>query len=73
MTGTIVVSPIGKVQQLRRDAQGAREVSEDGPQGWSKSAVDPMDLLAMFLALKLKSGYIYFEPTNSVLAATETG
>ena len=50
--------PVGKVQQLRRSAQKASEVSEKGPEGWSKSDVDPMKLLSVFSGLRMKEGYV---------------
>ena len=50
--------PVGKVQQLRRSAQKASEVSEKGPEGWSKSDVDPMKLLSVFSGLRVKEGYV---------------
>lgn len=54
----IKIFPIKKVQQLRRRAEMAREVPVEGPQGWSKSEVDPMKLLAVFSSLRLKKGLI---------------
>ena len=54
----ITVFPIRKVQQLRRAAVRACSVSREGPEGWSKSEVDPMNLLAVFSALRIKRGFI---------------
>ena len=54
---TTITFPIEKVQQLRQRAEEARQVSEDA-QGWSKSKVDPMKLLAAFSFLSLKKGFV---------------
>ena len=58
MAGKITVFSLNKVQRLRQSAQTASEVSEDGPEGWSKSDVDPMQLLSVFSVLRLKEGYV---------------
>jgi len=50
--------PIKKVQQLRRRAAKACEVPIKGPQGWTKSSVDPMKLLEVFPCLHLKEGMV---------------
>ncbi len=47
-----------KITQLRKQAGKAAELPEDVPSGWSKSLVDPMDLLAVFEPLRIKDGYI---------------
>ena len=54
----VTIFPLQKVQRLRRRAQRAAEVSPAGPEGWSKSAVDPMDLLSVFSSLKMKTGFV---------------
>ena len=58
MPGKITVFPVRKVHQLRRSAQKASRVSRKGPEGWTKSNTDPMKLLSVFSALRLKEGYI---------------
>lgn len=45
---------IGEVQQLRELAGKARRVPREGSEGWSKSEVDPMELLSLFPSLHLK-------------------
>ena len=45
-----------RVNQLRRRAQRASNVTDRGPEGWSKSDVDPMALLSAFPSLHLKEG-----------------
>lgn len=46
-----------EVKLLRRNAAKASETPRDGPNGWSKSTVDPMMVLAVFKPLRLKDGY----------------
>jgi hypothetical protein len=48
---------IQQVSQLRRRAQRATKVNTEGPQGWSKSDVDPMSLLSAFSSLRLREGF----------------
>jgi len=55
---TKTVFPIEKVQQLRDRAIEARTFEQIPPEGWSKSAVDPMRLLAVFSSLRIKEGYV---------------
>ncbi|GAB4266207.1 hypothetical protein [Thermincola ferriacetica] len=55
---TKTVFPIEKVQQLRDRAIKAREFEQMPQEGWSKSAVDPMRLLAVFSSLRMKDGYV---------------
>jgi hypothetical protein len=43
---------------LRRAAQRAARISYQPAEDWSKSLVDPMQLLAAFPCLKLRNGYI---------------
>ncbi len=57
-TSEVTVFPLQRVQRLRRRAQRACEVSADGPDGWSKSGVDPTDLLSVFSSLKMKQGFV---------------
>ena len=54
----IIAFPIKRVSNLRRRAEEACEVSKEGPQGWSKSELDPMKLLEAFPALRIKKGYV---------------
>lgn len=52
------IFPIRKVNQLRKQADRACPVKSDGPEGWSKSNVDPMELLRVFTPLSIKQGYV---------------
>ena len=52
-----ITFPIERVQKLRLWAEQARQV-EEGPQGWSKSKVNPMKLLVAFSSLCLKKGFV---------------
>jgi len=54
----VIAFPIEKVLELRRRAEDACQVSEEGAQGWSKSELDPMRLLEAFPALRIKNGFI---------------
>ena len=48
-----------RISRLRKQAaQVARDGEIDPPQGWSKSTVDPMDVLAVFKPLRIKSGFV---------------
>ena len=49
---------IDEVQQLRRCAAESCEVRVKGRQGWTKSAEDPMNLLAAFDCLRLREGMV---------------
>ncbi len=46
-----------KVSKLRRRAGDAATFPESLPQGWSKSPVDPMEVLAVFKPLRIREGY----------------
>ena len=46
-----------EVERLRRKAAKASQPPQDGPNGWSKSTVDPMMVLAVFKPLRLKDRY----------------
>jgi len=50
--------PIVKLNRLKREASGVCEVLDEGPEGWSKSEVDPMHLLNVFRSLRMKDGFI---------------
>jgi hypothetical protein len=50
--------PAEQVSELRQRAQAASEVRARGPQGWSKSEADPMELLSAFPSLHLKEGLV---------------
>jgi len=45
------------LDRLRRRAQSAALLPPDGPEGWSESPVNPMDILAVFDTLRIMSGY----------------
>lgn len=51
------VFPLTEVQQLRKRAAKAREVTDIVPEDWSKSSVDPMEVLAVFPQLRIKKGW----------------
>lgn len=55
MTATIF--PLTDLQRLRERAATLAEPSEDGPEGWSISSVDPMKVVAAFGCLSVKEGY----------------
>lgn len=50
--------PASKVNSLRRQASKLSDTQENIGDGWTKSPVDPMQLLAIFRALKIRDGYI---------------
>lgn len=52
------VFPINMVTQLYQGVEKFRQVERDGPQGWSKSIVDPMNLLFAFPSLHIKNGLV---------------
>lgn len=55
---TRVFFPIAKVNALRKRAVKACPSQDDGPDDWSISKVDPMDLLGVFTSLSIKPGFI---------------
>ena len=57
-TSSNITFSIEVVQQLRQCAQEACEVPNEGSEGWTKSDVNPMQLLASFPLLKLKEGLV---------------
>ncbi len=46
-----------EIKKLRQKAQEIAFVPEQTPDGWSKSLVDPMKLMALFRPLQVKKGY----------------
>ncbi len=48
----------GELNRLRELARAACAVSPKGPEGWSKCDADPMQVLAVFTALRLRPGYV---------------
>jgi hypothetical protein len=55
---TMNTFPLPDIRQLRERAAKAREISALAPEGWSKSSINPMDVLAVFEPLRIKEGYI---------------
>ena len=53
-----ITFPIQEINQLRRDAEKAREVPLDGPEGWSKATFDTMKLLAIFTSLRIREDLV---------------
>lgn len=47
-----------RVNYLRGRAERVARAEAQGPDGWSKSEVDPMALLALFTPLRLKAGLV---------------
>lgn len=54
----IEIFPTRKVVDLIRKARKAAEVPLNGPEGWSRSSVDPMGLLETFRPLRIKAGFV---------------
>jgi hypothetical protein len=52
------VFPISKVNALRNRAAKACPQPDNEPDGWSISSVDPMNLLGVFTALRMKPGFV---------------
>jgi len=56
---TATTFPLTKVQRLCKEAATLAQPSDDGPERWSKSVVDPMNVLAVFTNyLRIKEGYV---------------
>jgi hypothetical protein len=55
---TTTTFPGSDVRQLRELAEKARRMQSEGLEGWSKSEVDPMELLSTFPSLHLKVGLV---------------
>jgi hypothetical protein len=49
--------PLESIRTLVNRAAHARRVPSEGPEGWTKSEIDPKELLQVFDPLRLKSGY----------------
>ncbi len=49
---------VAKLDLLRTKASDVCEVLEEGPKGWSKSEVDPMQLLTVFRSLRIRNAFI---------------
>lgn len=47
-----------KITQLRQAASKAAQLPKQVPEGWSKSVVDPMAVLAVFKPLRIKEGFV---------------
>jgi hypothetical protein len=54
----MTVFPISKVNALRKRAIKACPEPDRGAEGWSKSTIDPMNLLKVFESLRLKVGLV---------------
>ena len=54
---TTNIFPLPDVRQLRKRAVKAREITQPAPEGWSKSLVNPLNVLAVFEPLRIKKGY----------------
>ncbi len=51
------IFPVERIQQLRTRAEKARSLPGGLPEGWSKSLVDPMQILQVFGCLRVKKGF----------------
>ena len=47
-----------QIELLRQQAAQVSAPPEDCPEGWSKSTVDPMEVLAIFKPLRIKRGFV---------------
>ena len=56
--GNTITFPIHKIKKLRINAEKIRKVDDRGSEGWSKSTVNPMELLSIFNTLWLKKGLV---------------
>lgn len=50
--------PLTKIRRLREQAADAAHSELEPPEGWSKSMVDPMGVLAPFKPLRLKADFV---------------
>ena len=57
-TSSKTIFPIDQIQKLRGNAEKACKADDRCPEGWSKSSIDPMELLSVFSSLWLKNGLI---------------
>lgn len=55
-TAETTVFSLAEVEKLRRRASRAAKPSKSGPEGWSISNVDPMNVLSVFKPLRIKEG-----------------
>ena len=55
---TTTTFPLTKIRRLREQAAEAAQRDAEPPEGWSKSIVDPMDVLAAFKPLRMKAGFV---------------
>jgi hypothetical protein len=55
--GTSTPFDASDIDRLRADARRATHVRAEGPDGWTKSDADPVELLAAFPALRLRAGF----------------
>ena len=49
---------IEEIQQFRQRVEEVSRVPRKGPEGWSKSKVDPMKILSLFSTIHLKKGFV---------------
>ena len=49
---------LAKIQRLRQQAARVVQTELEPPEGWSVNLVDPMDVLAVFKPLRLKTGFV---------------
>jgi len=54
----VTIFEVQPVRRLRRAAAAVAAAPADGPEGWTKSPVDPMGLIAIFPALRVRPGYV---------------
>lgn len=47
-----------KIRKLREEAVKIAQVPQEGPNGWSKSTVDPNKVLELFKPLRLRKGFV---------------
>jgi hypothetical protein len=47
-----------KIRKLREETAKVTQVPPDGPNGWSKSTMDPNKVLELFKPLRLRKGYV---------------
>jgi hypothetical protein len=57
-TMTTTSLPLTKIKRVRKRAADAAHSEIESPEGWSKSMVDPMGVLASFKPLRIKNGYV---------------
>jgi len=57
-TETIATFDADRIARLREAVRDVAEPPREGPDGWARSTIDPMKLLALFKPLKLKEGFV---------------